>query len=144
MQKLRERRLTAVLRGLSQPVLGICLGLQLLAERSEENGAECLGIIPGSARKLEGSPSSPVPNMGWCPVTTEKEHPLFDGIESGTHFYFVHSYALGVADFTVATATHTTPMTAVASHRNFCATQFHPERSAAAGARLLANFLAMH
>ena len=144
MQKLRERRLTAVLRGLSQPVLGICLGLQLLAERSEENGAECLGIIPGTARKLEGSPSSPVPNMGWCRVTTEKEHPLFDGIESGTHFYFVHSYALGVADVTVATATHTTPMTAVASRRNFCATQFHPERSAAAGARLLANFLAMH
>ncbi|MGH8168453.1 MAG: imidazole glycerol phosphate synthase subunit HisH [Woeseiaceae bacterium] len=144
MQKLREKRLTAVLRGLSQPVLGICLGLQLLAERSEENDAECLGIIPGDARKLEASPSSPVPNMGWCRIRTVKEHPLLDGIESDSHFYFIHSYALGVSDVTVATATHATPMTAVASHRNFCATQFHPERSAAAGARLLANFLAMH
>lgn len=144
MRKLRERRLITVLRGLSQPVLGICLGLQLLAERSEEDDAECLGVMPGAARKLEGSPLSPVPNMGWCPVTQVREHPLFEGIENGSHFYFVHSYALAVAEFTVATATHTAPLTAVASQRNFCATQFHPERSAAAGARLLANFMAMH
>lgn len=143
MQTLHENHLTTVLRGLTQPVLGICLGLQLLAERSEEDDAECLGVIPGTARKLEASPLSPVPNMGWCPVTPVREHALFEGIANGSHFYFVHSYALAVAEFTVATATHKGPLTAIASERNFCATQFHPERSAGAGARLLANFMAM-
>jgi glutamine amidotransferase len=144
MQKLRERGLVEVIPALSQPVLGICLGLHLLAWHSEEDDAKCLGVLAGRALKLDGSPGLPVPNMGWCPVTKIMEHPLLDGIASGSHFYFVHSYALPVARFTVATATHAAPITAVASQQNFYATQFHPERSASAGARLLANFLAMH
>jgi imidazole glycerol-phosphate synthase subunit HisH len=143
MQKLHAQRLPAIICRLSQPVLGICLGMHLLAERSEEDGTECLGIIPGIARKLSGSPLSPVPNMGWCRVTHLMDHPLLDGIPSGSHFYFVHSYALPVSEVTVAAAAHATPLTAIAARQNFVATQFHPERSASAGARLLANFLAM-
>lgn len=143
MQKLESAGLTEVIPRLTQPVLGICLGMHLLAQRSEENDAECLGVLPAAALKLHASPGLPVPNMGWCRVTKTAEHPLFHGIDSDSYFYFVHSYALAVADFTVATATHATELTAVSSLRNFVATQFHPERSAAAGARLLANFLAM-
>jgi glutamine amidotransferase len=143
MRKLREQRLSAVIAGLSQPVLGICLGLQLLADRSDEDDARCLGVIPGVARKLDASPSTPVPNMGWCAVTHVREHPLTDGIASGSYFYFVHSYAVPVSGFAVATAAHRVTFTAIAARQNFLATQFHPERSASAGARLLANFLSM-
>jgi glutamine amidotransferase len=143
MHRLQRAGLTEIIPGLTQPVLGICLGMHLLAERSEEDSAECLGVLPVSAHKLPAAAGLPVPNMGWCRVSKVAEHPLFSGIESDSYFYFVHSYALPVARFTVATAMHAVPMTAATSHKNFVATQFHPERSAAAGAQLLANFLAM-
>jgi glutamine amidotransferase len=143
MQRLKRAGLTEVIPALTQPVLGICLGMHLLAERSEEDAAECLGVLPAAARRLHASPQLPVPNMGWCRVKKVLDHPLFDGIDGDSYFYFVHSYALPVAEFTVAISTHASAMTAVSSVRNFVATQFHPERSAAAGARLLANFLGM-
>ena len=143
MRRLKRSGLTEIVPALTQPVLGICLGMHLLAERSEEDAADCLGVLPAAARKLHGAPGLPVPNMGWCRVSQVADHPLFDGIQSDSYFYFVHSYALPVARFTVATSMHAMPMTAASSHRNFVATQFHPERSAAAGAQLLANFLAM-
>ena len=143
MHKLRRAGLTEIIPGLTQPVLGICLGMHLLAVRSEEDTAECLGVLPASAHKLHGAPGLPVPNMGWCRVSKVTEHPLFSGIDSDSYFYFVHSYALPVTRFTVATSRHAVPITAACSHQNFVATQFHPERSAATGAQLLANFLAM-
>ena len=143
MRKLERTGLTEVIPHLTQPVLGICLGMHLLAQRSEEDEAQCLGVLPAAALRLEASPELPVPNMGWCRVTKASDHPLLHGIDDGSYFYFVHSYALPVADFTVATARHASLLTAVCSAGNFVATQFHPERSAAAGARLLANFLAM-
>jgi imidazole glycerol-phosphate synthase subunit HisH len=143
MRTLRARGLADVIPDLTQPVLGICLGLQLLAARSDEEDTDCLGVLPGSARKLEGGPDAPVPNMGWCRVSLAGTHPLTQGIEDGSHFYFVHSYALPVGDCTIATATHTRQFTAVAARANFVATQFHPERSSAPGRRLLANFLRM-
>ncbi|HEX5765419.1 MAG TPA: imidazole glycerol phosphate synthase subunit HisH [Woeseiaceae bacterium] len=143
MRKLKRAELAEVIPRLTQPVLGICLGMHLLAQHSEEDDAECLGVLPAAALRLEASPGLPVPNMGWCRVTKTAEHPLLHGIDSDSYFYFVHSYALPVDHFTVATAAHATELTAVSSSRNFVATQFHPERSAAAGARLLANFLAM-
>jgi glutamine amidotransferase len=142
MRRLKAAGLDDVIPTLRQPVLGICLGMQLLAQASEEDGAECLGVIPGTARMLSASPETPVPNMGWCP-TSINDHPLLDGIDDGSYFYFVHSYALPVADYSVATATHTDDFTAAFAFNNFYATQFHPERSSAAGARLLANFLGM-
>lgn len=141
MQQLNQSGLDELIPTLEQPVLGICLGMQLLAEASEENNAECLGIFPGTAQKLSASPDTPVPNMGWSPTSAIQEHPLLNGIDAGSYFYFVHSYALPVADYSVATATHADDFTAVVAYNNFYATQFHPERSSAAGAKLLANFL---
>ncbi len=144
MQRLRARRLERVIPTLSQPVLGICLGMQLLAAASEERAAECLGVVPGVAQELSATRRAPVPNMGWCQLETAKnEHALLADVPDGSYFYFVHSYALPVAAYTVATADHGGPFSAVLAHRNFVATQFHPERSAAAGARVLHNFLSM-
>ncbi len=141
MRRLRETRLDELIPGLTQPVLGICLGLQLFADASEEGCAECLGIVRGISRKLRASPAAPVPNMGWCRLRCGPPHPILAGVEEGSYFYFVHSYALPVADYTVASASHTAPFTAVLASGNFVATQFHPERSAGAGARVLENFL---
>lgn len=143
MRRLRRRGLDELIPSLVQPILGICLGMQLFAERSEEDDAVCLGILPGAVTKLPGSPSAPVPNMGWCPVTTSRTHPVMDGIADGSHFYFVHSYALPVGNYSVAEAKHATPLTAVAASGNFVAAQFHPERSSTPGARFLRNFLAL-
>lgn len=143
MQKLRQRKLDTLLPTLTQPVLGICLGMQLFAEHSQEDDVSCLGILSGEAVKLRGSPRDPVPNTGWCPIDIRQAHPLFQGIANGSYFYFVHSYALPVAQFTLAETAHTRPLTAVAASANFVAAQFHPERSSAAGARFLANFLGL-
>lgn len=141
MRRLRDSRLDELIPTLEQPVLGICLGMQLLADASEEGGAECLGVLPGTAGRLAASPDTPVPHMGWSRVSMTRRHPLFRGIEDGSFFYFLHSYALPVADYALATAKHSAIFTAVLAHRNFFAAQFHPERSSAAGARLLSNFL---
>lgn len=141
MTRLRDKRLIDVIRDLTQPVLGICLGMQLLADASEEEDVECLGIIPGIASKLPADTSCPVPNMGWCPITRTTDHGLLNGLNSGTFFYFLHSFALPVSDRTVAEAQHAAQFSAVVSHRNFVAAQFHPERSSSAGSQLLQNFL---
>lgn len=141
MRRLREHRLLDVIRGLQQPVLGICLGMQLLADASEEEDVECLGIIPGTAAKLTPDTNYPVPNMGWCRITRIQDHETLDSLGDGSWFYFLHSYALPVSDHTVAIAEHTQPFSAVVSHKNFVAAQFHPERSSAAGSQLLQNFL---
>jgi len=143
MQRLRDHGLVDVIRDLTQPVLGICLGMQLFADASEEEDVECLGIIPGVAVRLEAQKGLPVPNMGWCPVGTNLPSKLFAGIDDGSYFYFVHSYALPVSDFTLATARHEEPFTAACRRDNFLATQFHPERSSTDGARLLSNFLGL-
>lgn len=143
MQRLHESDLTGVIRGLTQPVLGICLGMQLLADASEEEDVDCLGIIPGIAAKLARAPSLPVPNMGWCPIAISAAHPLLKGIPDGSYFYFVHSYALPLTESTIASAQHSAPFSAVVARGNFVATQFHPERSSKSGAQLLRNFLAL-
>lgn len=143
MTRLREKKLVDVIRGLTQPVLGICLGMQLLVDASEEEDVECLGIIPGTAAKLIGDVNCPVPNMGWCPITTTDKHEVLRDIGDGTYFYFLHSYALPVSKYTVAHATHAQPFSAVVTNKNFVAAQFHPERSSYAGAQLLQNFLGL-
>lgn len=141
MDKLRDCQLLDTIRGLQQPVLGICLGMQLLADGSEEENVECLGIIPGIAAKLPASPQNPVPNMGWCPLQKTVAHEILESTASGDYFYFVHSYALPESQHTLAVAEHTGPFTAVMAKDNFVAAQFHPERSSAAGSRLLQSFL---
>lgn len=141
MRRLKEHGLVDCLRRLTQPVLGICLGLQLLADASEEDDVECLGVFPGTVRRLPGSPETPSPNMGWCRVQPRGAHPVLDGLGAEAWCYFVHGYALPPTGDTLAVARHAEPFTAVAARGNFVGTQFHPERSSAAGARLLANFL---
>jgi len=141
MTRLRKANLVELIPALQQPVLGICLGMQLLCDRSEEDGVDCLGIIPGTAKKLPAGDSFPVPNMGWCATERAAPHPVLDGVENGTHFYYVHSYALPVSDHTIATTNHASSFAAMLGKDNFVAAQFHPERSSKAGARVLANFL---
>jgi len=140
MSRLHELGLHTVIPTLNQPVLGICLGMQLLATRSGEDDTRCLGVFDDTAYRLPASPSTPVPNMGWCQLSGVASCSLLDGIPDGEWFYFVHSYALPVGASTVASATHSEPFSAVLAKDNFYATQFHPERSATAGARLLENF----
>lgn len=141
MQRLASLRLLDVIVKLSQPVLGICLGMQLLAKFSDEDSTRCLGIVPEIAKRLPVRPQLPVPNMGWCRVKQTTPHELLAGIDDDSYFYFVHSYALAQGNCTLATADHAEPFTAVLAQENFFGTQFHPERSAAAGAQLLKNFL---
>lgn len=141
MERLKSANLVDVIRGLSQPVLGICLGMQLLCDASEEENVECLGIIPGTVQKLTSAPDFPVPNMGWCETDIRSSHSVLGGIDKGSFFYYLHSYALPVNAHTFATANHIDEFSAVIGRDNFIAAQFHPERSSAAGAQLLRNFV---
>ena len=143
MQRLRRSGLADLLPTLRQPVLGICLGMQLLFERSAEGMTECLGVLPGIVRRLEAARGRPVPHMGWNQLTGARQDPLLEGIEPGEYFYFVHSYAVPASDVTLARVDYGEPVSAVVRRGNFWGTQFHPERSASAGARLLGNFLAL-
>ena len=141
MLRLRGAGLDQLIPTLKQPLLGICLGMQLLFDRSDEGPVSCLGVIPGSVGKLQVEPGKPVPHMGWNQMTQVREDPLLDGISSLDHVYFVHSFFAPTSSATVAITDYGVALTAVARRDNFCGTQFHPERSGVVGARLIANFL---
>jgi glutamine amidotransferase len=141
MRRLTSAGLAQLLPALRQPVLGICLGMQLLFEASEEGTTACLGILPGTVRRLAPREGLPVPHMGWNQLVPLNADPLLEGIGRDTYAYFVHSFAAEVSASTLATAEYGKPLTAVVRRGNFWGTQFHPERSAATGARILANFL---
>lgn len=143
MRRLREHGLDAIVRNLSQPVLGVCLGMQLLFEHSAEGDTACLGLLPGCVEKLPGSASLRVPHMGWNRLRIAREDPLLDGIADGGHAYFVHGYAAPVTPDTLATSEHGVPFAAIVRKDNFCGMQCHPERSGALGARCLKNFLTL-
>lgn len=143
MERLRNKGLVDLLPSLTQPVLGICLGMQLLFARSEEGNTECLGILPDRARRLQPAEGRPVPHMGWNQLSPVRDDPLMEGISAKDYVYFVHSFALPVSDMTLATADYGGPLSAIVRRGNFWGTQFHPERSAATGARVLANFLTL-
>ena len=141
MTRLRASGLASVLMALSQPVLGICLGMQLLFEHSEEGPTQCLGLLPDSVRRLRAQPGQPVPHMGWNQLEVRQPDPLLEGVASDTFMYFVHSFAAPVSDYTLASVHYGSQLAAVVRRDNFWGTQFHPERSGADGARVLANFL---
>ncbi len=143
MRRLRAAGLAALIPTLTQPVLGICLGLQLLGASSAEGDTECLGVFAGRAARLAATPGRPVPHMGWNRLTSRGASPLLEGIRDGEYAYFVHSYALPPGADTVATCDYGTPFAAIESRGNFHGAQFHPERSATTGARLLANFVGL-
>lgn len=141
MQRLNAAGLTSMLRALTQPVLGVCLGMQLLFQLSEEGLTECLGLLPYAVRRLKSAPRCPVPHMGWNELQRLRPDPLLEGVADGDYAYFAHSYAAPVTQHTLASAQYGAAVSAVVRRANFWGTQFHPERSAATGARVLENFL---
>jgi len=143
MDQLRERELIELVKACTQPVLGICLGMQLLGRFGEEsNGVDLLGIIDQDVVKMKDA-GLPLPHMGWNRVYARAGHRLFQGIDEGAYFYFVHSYAMPVNADTIARCDYGDAFSAAVQHDNFYGVQFHPERSGRAGAQLLKNFLEM-
>lgn len=140
MEALKNNGLVDLIRGLSQPVLGVCLGMQLLFDTTEEGDVGMLGLIPERVRRLPAEGGLRVPHMGWNTIQGVRSDPLLDGL-TAQYFYFVHSYAAPVGDWTVATAEHGRTFSAVVQRRNFRGAQFHPERSAKTGAKFLKRFL---
>jgi glutamine amidotransferase len=140
MEVLTAHGLTDLIRGLSQPVLGVCLGMQLLFESSEEDDATLLGLIPARLTRLREAPGLRVPHMGWNAIEVSRDDPLTSTLDE-KWFYFVHSFAAPVGPWTLATAIHGQPFSAMVRQDNFYGAQFHPERSAGAGAELLRSFL---
>jgi glutamine amidotransferase len=141
MQHLRERGLDTVIRELKQPVLGICLGLQLFCRHSEENDTDCMGIFEVAVRKFKpGVNHLKVPHMGWNTLR-DLRGPLFEGIPEESFVYFVHSYFAEQHESAIATTDYGVPFAAALQRDNFYAVQFHPEKSGATGQQILANFL---
>lgn len=140
MDRLRASGLVTLIPALKQPVLGICLGMQLLFRHSAENDTPLLGVIPADVGRLATAPGLRIPHMGWNQASTVRADPLTEGLD-GAWFYFVHSYAAPPGEWTLSSCVHGQPFSAVVRQGNFHGAQFHPERSAGAGARLLQNFL---
>lgn len=140
MERLNTTGMAEAVTGWDGPLLGICVGLQLLFDRSDEDGQPCLGLMKGTVRRLTGQP---LPHMGWNDVS-HREDPMFEGIPDGEPFYFVHSYAPVpvTRDQTIATADHGGRFVAAVRSGLRVGVQFHPERSGVAGFRLLSNFVA--
>lgn len=140
MEALRERSLVHWLQNTRKPVLGICLGMQLLFESSEEGDSEGLGIIPGRLRKFDSSMVK-VPHLGWNDFSEIKAHPLLDGIREIDQMYYVHSYFAPVTDATLASCENHVKFASVVGKDNYLGVQFHPEKSGVNGERLLSNFI---
>lgn len=143
MAAIERKGLRRTLATFARPLLGICLGQQLLFESSEEGDAAGLSVLPGRVRRLPASKQSPAPHMGWSRLLLERDHAVLEGIDQGAYVYFVHSYVCPVGPETVASAVYGAPFPAIVARGNMIGCQFHPERSSVAGARILQNFLAL-
>ena len=146
MAVLRSRGLDAALREVHQagrPMLGICVGCQVIFDWSEEGPTDCLGLIAGRVTRLQPAPGRKVPHMGWNVVRLRQEHPIVAGIDDGARFYFVHSYSVAPQDdlTTVGATVYGREFAAIVASDNIVATQFHAEKSGRWGLRLLGNFL---
>jgi len=140
MEALRERSLVQWLKNTKKPVLGICLGMQLLYESSEEGNTEGLGVLSGRLLKFDSSLVK-VPHLGWNDFSEIKPHPLLDGIREMDQMYYVHSYYAPLTESTLATCCNQIPFASVVGKENFLGVQFHPEKSGANGEQLLSNFI---
>ncbi|MBO5314120.1 MAG: imidazole glycerol phosphate synthase subunit HisH [Prevotella sp.] len=141
MEYLRERQLDEIIRNLKQPVLGICVGQQLLCRHSEEGDTSCIGIFDADVKRfVPQRHEDKVPAMGWNSLSDVKS-PLFKGFTENEYVYFVHSYYVPLCEHTIATAEYIQPYSAALNYKNFYATQFHPEKSGNVGVRILENFL---
>ncbi|WP_295894202.1 imidazole glycerol phosphate synthase subunit HisH [uncultured Vibrio sp.] len=146
MKNLKERELIDLVKKVDKPLLGICLGMQLLGKASQEKGqkaddiVECLGLCEGEVKRMETG-ELPLPHMGWNTVEAASGHPLFKDIEMNEYFYFVHSFAMPVGDYTIGQCDYGKPFTAALQSDNYYGVQFHPERSSKAGSKLIQNFL---
>ena len=143
MQRLHTAGFDRVLPQLEQPVLGICLGMQLLFAKLEEGQTNGLGVLDETVHRLDAAPGRPVPHMGWNRLQRLRDDPLLEGITDDDYVYFVHSYAAPVSGWTVTATCYGAEFSSVVRCRNFWGAQFHPERSAEPGARLLENFLGL-
>jgi glutamine amidotransferase len=143
MRLLEEKGLREVLTHFIRPLLGICLGQQLLYDWSEEGDAAGLRLVPGRVTALPASRETPAPHMGWTKLERTRDHALLEGIPDGAYAYFVHSYVCPLGAETLATASYGQTFSAVIGKSNVFGCQFHPERSSAAGARILQNFLSL-
>jgi imidazole glycerol-phosphate synthase subunit HisH len=141
MERLRGTNLIETIRGLRQPLLGVCVGMQLLFDSSEEGDVTCLGLLPGRVRRFPEREGLPVPHMGWNQLEFAAPSPLLDDVASGDHVYFVHSYCVPVTQSTLATSTYGERFAAIVGRDKVFGAQFHPERSAQTGALVLRNFL---
>jgi glutamine amidotransferase len=142
MQSLNKRRLTEFLTSIDNPFLGICLGMQLLYERSEEGETECLGVVPGTAKQFD-SGRTKVPHMGWNTVTFTSDNPLTQKLGNAPYMYFAHSYAAEVNGVTTGVTDCGVQFTSVMQKKNYFGVQFHPEKSGDTGLQLLKNFEAI-
>jgi len=148
MKNIKAKNLVAVLQGLTQPVLGFCLGMQLMTESSTEGNSDdstsnivpCLNLIPTTVEPLKAQ-GNRLPHMGWNTLTKVSNHPIFKGISEGDYFYFVHSFAAPVSEYTIASCEYGSTFSAAIAKDNFIGCQFHPERSSALGSKIIQNFL---
>ena len=141
MTRIEQDGLIEIIKTLKQPVLGICLGMQLLFESSEEGNVPCLKIIPGQVKAIPKKPLLSIPHMGWNQVRTKKASALFNNIKEESHFYFIHSFMGPMNTFTIASTDYGEEIPAVVQKDNFYGAQFHPEKSGEAGSQFLRNFL---
>jgi imidazole glycerol-phosphate synthase subunit HisH len=141
MNRIHELGLLDVIRGLDVPLLGVCLGQQLLFEGSDEGDVACLGLIPGRVTRLEAAKDFVVPHMGWNQLAVTRDDPLTAGVHDGDYAYFVHSFVCPVNDCTLATSTYGAPFAAMVRKDQVWGCQFHPERSQSVGAKILENFV---
>ncbi len=143
MERLRAHGLDSLIPRLTAPLLGICLGMQLLFTHSAEGDTPCLGVLDGTVERLRSQPGRPVPHMGWNTLEVREPDPLLEGIAAADHVYFVHSFAVPPGPSTLAATDYGGPLSAVVRRKNFYGVQFHPERSGKTGAHILRNFLAL-
>jgi len=143
MARLQNSGLVETIKQLQQPLLGICVGMQMLFESSDEGDVSCLGMLPGRVQRFPNRAGLPVPHMGWNQLQVLRPTPLLQGVHAADYVYFVHSFAAPVTDMTLASTDYGAPFSAVVQKDNVYGVQFHPERSARVGATILRNFLSI-